>query len=98
MPGQYETERSALPTFYVNAAEVVSGPFDMTLTFGVQALNEPFTGEDEHKGPTEPIARIRMSHAHAKTMLPLLAKVLAEYEQNFGPIPAPGFDELGRSG
>lgn len=41
----------------------------------------------------EPAARIAMSLGHAKSMLPLLASMIAKYEQSVGPIPAPGFEE-----
>jgi hypothetical protein len=37
-----------------------------------------------------------MSHSHAKTLLPILAKLIAEYETEFGMIPAPGFDQLSK--
>ncbi|MDQ1519460.1 MAG: hypothetical protein QOI55_533, partial [Actinomycetota bacterium] len=41
-------------------------------------------------------ARVAMSLAHAKSMLPLLARVIADYEENVGPITAPGFDDFGK--
>lgn len=34
-----------------------------------------------------------MSLSHAKSMLPILARLIAEYENQVGPIPAPGFDD-----
>jgi hypothetical protein len=37
-----------------------------------------------------------MSLSHAKSMLPLMAKVIADYEQKFGQIPAPGFGDFSR--
>ena len=52
---------------------------------------------DQTEPNTKSVVRVYMSHAHAKTMLPLLAKLLAEYEGLFGTIPAPGFEEMGKA-
>jgi len=37
-----------------------------------------------------------MSLAHAKSILPLLAKVIQQYESQVGPITAPGFDQFSK--
>lgn len=37
---------------------------------------------------------LRMSWGHAKSMIPLLASMVAEYEGQFGQVPAPGFDQM----
>ncbi len=34
-----------------------------------------------------------MSLGHAKSMLPLLARAIADYESQVGEIPSPGFEE-----
>jgi hypothetical protein len=34
-----------------------------------------------------------MGLGHGKTMLPILANLIAQYEERFGVIPAPGYDE-----
>ena len=47
-------------------------------------------------GDYEIVARLAMSLAHAKSLLPVLAKVIADYESKFGEITVPGFDELGK--
>lgn len=39
------------------------------------------------------VARISMSWGHAKSMIPLLAKIVADYESQYGEVPAPGFGE-----
>ena len=38
-----------------------------------------------------------MSLAHMKTMLPMMAKIIAEYEKTVGVIPAPGFEDIAKS-
>ncbi len=83
-----------IPSFYVNVVEMQSQPFDLIMTFGTQSLAD--TSKHETKNLWRPSLRIQMSHAHAKTMLPMLAKMLADYEARFGTIPAPGFDQLER--
>lgn len=67
------------------------GPFDATLIFGVmqqgpnaQPGDQPEVGE---------VARITMSWGHLKSMIPLLARLVAEYESKVGEIPAPGFED-----
>jgi len=36
---------------------------------------------------------VGMSLGHAKTMLPILARLIAQYESQFGTIPAPGYED-----
>ncbi len=78
---------------YANVVELTTGPYDVVLDFGFRSPESVRRGPD---GGYEVVARIAMSLAHAKSMLPLLARVIAEYEENVGPITAPGFDDLGR--
>jgi hypothetical protein len=78
---------------YANVVEITTGPFDMVFDFGFRPP------ESSKRGSTEfaIVARVAMSLAHAKTLLPILSKQIAEYEQRVGPITAPGFDEFSSS-
>jgi hypothetical protein len=82
-------EKEGPPPVYANVVQVTTGPFDVVLDFGFK------TPEQARRQTTEYdiVARVAMSLAHAKTMLPLLARVIAEYEKQVGTIPAPGFDD-----
>ena len=75
---------------YANVLQITTGPYDIVLDFGFK------TPERSRAGSTEfdVTARIAMSLAHAKSMIPLLTRQIAEYEQKVGPITAPGFDEF----
>jgi hypothetical protein len=77
---------------YANAVEITAGPYDLVLDFAFK------TPEAQKKGSAdvEPVARVAMSLAHGKSMLPLLAKVIAGYEENIGPITAPGFEDFSK--
>ena len=70
---------------------IAAGPFDVTLIFGQQdnAARSPANPAP----PSAELVRVSMSWAHAKSMIPLLARIVAEYEQQVGEIPAPGFDQ-----
>ncbi len=74
---------------YANVAHITTGPFDMILDFGFRSP------EQLAARPTEylVVARVAMSLAHAKSMLPILAKAIADYENRVGTITAPGFDD-----
>ncbi|MGH3965072.1 MAG: DUF3467 domain-containing protein [Pseudonocardiaceae bacterium] len=76
--------------FYTNAMMVAAGPFDVTLVFGHQDHAHATAGAQP---VSREVARVAMSWAHLKSMLPLLAKLVASYETQFGEIPAPGFEE-----
>lgn len=80
------------PVVYANVVGMTGGPFDVVLDFGFQ------TPEHHNRRSTEfdRVARVAMSLGHAKSMLPMLAKVIAEYERQFGSVPAPGFDAQGK--
>lgn len=76
---------------YANAVKVHGGPFDAMLIFG---LLQPAPGVPPDQPPevTE-VARVSMSWGHLKSMVPLLARMVADYESKVGQIPAPGFDD-----
>lgn len=76
-----------VPFFYANVMEAHLGAFDFTIDFGYRKPNE--------RNPDE-MVRVSMSLGHAKSMLPILAKLLATYEQQFGTIPAPGYEEMSK--
>ena len=82
-----------LQPVYANVVQMAIGPFDMVLDFGFRSPEEAARGEE---GSYDVVARVAMSVGHAKSMIPLLAKLIAEYEEKFGPIPAPGFDDFTR--
>jgi hypothetical protein len=73
---------------YANGVSLSGGPFDIVLDFGFQSP------EHRARKSTEfyPVARVAMSVSHARSMLPMVAKLVAEYERQFGTLPAPGFD------
>lgn len=77
---------------YANAVEIIVGPYDLVLDFGFKTPEATKKGSPD----VEPVARIAMSLAHAKSMLPLLAKMIAGYEENVGPITAPGFEDFSK--
>lgn len=76
---------------YANVVQMAVGPFDMVLDFGFKSPEEAARGQE---GGYDVVARVAMSVGHAKSMIPLLAKLIADYEQRFGQIPAPGFDDF----
>jgi hypothetical protein len=78
---------------YANVVEFTTGPYDIVLDFGFRSPEAAKRGEP---GNYKIVSRVAMSLAHAKSMLPILARVIAEYEEQVGPITAPGFDELGK--
>lgn len=73
--------------FYANVMEAHLGAFDFTIDFGFREPNE--------RNPSRQV-RVSMSLSHAKTMLPILARLIATYEQQFGTIPAPGYEEMSK--
>ena len=62
----------------------------MVFDFGFKSPERMRAGSHEF----DVVARVAMSLAHAKSMIPLLTRQIAEYEQKVGPITAPGFDEF----
>lgn len=80
-------DEQEVPFFYTNVMEASLGAFDFTLQFGYKPPEESGTARYTK------VCTIAMSLSHAKTMLPIIAKLIAAYEQQFGQIPAPGYDE-----
>ncbi len=80
------------PPAYVNVMDVTMGPFDVVIDFGFKGPEQSRRGSADY----DIVARIAMSPGHAKSMLPLLARMIADYEQQVGPIPAPGFDDMAK--
>lgn len=64
-------------------------PFDVVMDFGFKTPEQAKKQGIDY----DIVARIAMSLSHAKSMLPILARVVAEYEKQVGTIPAPGFDD-----
>jgi hypothetical protein len=76
-----------VPFFYTNVMEAHLGAFDFTIDFGYKP--------PEERGTTRytKVCTVGMSLSHAKTMLPILARLIATYEERFGVIPAPGYED-----
>jgi hypothetical protein len=86
------------PRFYTNGVHVAVGPYDATLTF----LESDITIlPEEQVGPHIPVltarAQVVMSLGCAKALIPILVKSISDYEQQFGAVPAPGFEEDSKS-
>jgi Protein of unknown function (DUF3467) len=81
------SEQSETPFFYANVMEAHVGAFDFTLDFGYKPPEERGTPRYNK------VCTVGMSLSHAKTMLPIIARLIAQYESQFGKIPAPGYDE-----
>lgn len=75
------------PVYYTNVVRAHIAAYDFTLDFGIKAPDTAPNAEPEQQ------CRIMMSLPHAKTMLPIMAKLIAQYEEQFGVIPAPGYEE-----
>lgn len=84
---------NGVQSVYVNVVQIYGGPFDVICDFGFSSPENRATGI-----PTDfdVVSRVVMSMGHAKSLLPILAKLISEYEEQFGPIPAPGFGEASR--
>jgi len=75
------------PFFYANVMQAYLGAFDFTIDFGYKPPEEQGTARFTK------VCTVGMSLSHAKTMLPILARLIAQYESSFGTIPAPGYEE-----
>jgi hypothetical protein len=85
------TESTPQPV-YANVVNITLGAFDIVLDFGFKTPEQTQKGSPDY----ELVARVAMSLGHAKSMLPLLARLVAEYESKVGPITAPGYDAQAR--
>jgi hypothetical protein len=77
------------PLVYANVVDVTAGPYDLVMDFGFRTPEQTKRQSTEY----QTVVRVAMSLSHAKTMVPVLAKVIAAYEQQAGTIPAPGYEE-----
>jgi hypothetical protein len=75
---------------YANVVQLTSGPYDLIFDFGFKSPERARAGSAEF----DIVARVAMSLSHAKSMIPLLTRQIAEYESRVGPITAPGFEEF----
>jgi Protein of unknown function (DUF3467) len=73
---------------YANVVNMTAGPFDLVMDFGFKTPEQTSKGSPDY----EIVARVAMSLSHAKSMLPLLARVIAQYESQVGEIVSPGFE------
>lgn len=80
------------PPVYANVVNFTVGAFDVVVDFGFKTPEQSAKQSLEY----EIVARVAMSLAHAKSMLPILARVIAEYESKVGPITAPGFENFSK--
>lgn len=78
-----------VPLVYANVVQMTTGPFDLVMEFGFKTPEQTTRGSTEY----ETVVRVAMSLAHAKSMLPILAQVIAQYERDVGIITAPGFED-----
>ena len=85
-------ESSAPPQFYSNVVEFTVGPYDLIVDYGFKSPEHSRKGSPDW----DKTVRVVMSLGHAKSMLPILAKLIADYESKVGTIVAPGFDELSK--
>jgi hypothetical protein len=83
------------PFVYANVVNMNIGPFDVTMDFGYQAPEARHKADVEGGAPPEfkRVVRVAMSHGHAKSMIPIIAGLVANLESNVGTIPTPGFEE-----
>ena len=80
----------AMPLVYANVVQMTAGPYDIVMDFGFRTPEQTTRRSTEY----HTAVRVAMSLSHAKSMIPVLANLISHYEQQVGPIPAPGFDEL----
>lgn len=80
---------------YANAVKIGGGGFDVMLTFGLQQVAD--AASEQNQPPIGEVVRVSMSWAHAKSMIPLLARMVADYESKYGEVPAPGFGDNWRA-
>lgn len=81
---------------YANAVKINGGAFDVMLTFGLQQV-PPNGAPEQEQPPVDEVVRVSMSWGHAKSMIPLLARMVADYESKYGEVPAPGFGDNWRA-
>jgi hypothetical protein len=77
---------------YANVVNFTLGAYDIVADFGFRPPELTAKRSSEY----EIVCRVAMSLAHAKSMLPILARMIAEYERQVGPITAPGFEDYSK--
>jgi hypothetical protein len=77
---------------YANVVNMTAGPFDLVMDFGFKTPEQAAKESAEY----EIVARVAMSLAHAKTMLPLLSRVIESYEKQVGEITVPRLEGLAK--
>lgn len=83
------TEPNKIPFYYANVVEFTMSPFDLTIDFG-------FKTPEQVKGQSpdwDHVARVSMSPSHAKSMLKFLLDQVQAYEERFGMIPSPHYED-----
>ena len=70
-----------VPAVYANTVRVLASLFDFTLVIGQAGFKADGTAEMREA------ARVNLSPQHAKALLGVLAKRVAEYEDQFGVLP-----------
>lgn len=80
---------------YANIVLMSVGPYDVTMDFGYQAPEDRRKARASENPQPEfkRVVRVAMSHAHAKSMIPVIAGLVAKMEETMGTIPTPGFEE-----
>jgi hypothetical protein len=76
-------EETKPEVLYCNVLSVVISPFDFVFDFGYKTPEQAKAKSVEY----EIVARIAMSPQHAKSMLPILKRMIKEYEDKIGHIP-----------
>jgi hypothetical protein len=77
---------------YANVVNFTMGAHDVVLDFGFKTPEQSVKQSLEY----EIVARIAMSLSHAKSMLPILARLIAQYESQIGPITSPGYEDFSK--
>lgn len=79
-----------VPLVYANVVQMTAGPYDIVMEFGFRTPEQTTRRSTEYQQSV----RVAMSLSHAKSMIPIMAQLIQQYEQQAGTIPAPGFEEL----
>jgi hypothetical protein len=80
-------------TNYTNVVQFSVAPYDAEVKFFFRRADQQ-TETDIAKLRT--VARVTMSLSHMKSMIPIMARLVAQYEEQFGQVPAPGFEQFGK--
>lgn len=80
-------------TNYANVVQLQVAPYDAEMKFFYRRPEQLNEVDVEN---LRLVSRVTMSLSHMKSMIPIMAKVVADYEQQFGAVPAPGFEQFGK--